>query len=43
VKLECNSEPLFWCQLGQAEGKYTLKVDDVYDDEPDFLDGLVGQ
>lgn len=43
VKLECNSEPLFWCQLGQAEGKYTLRVDDVYDNEPDFLDGLVGQ
>jgi flagellar motor switch protein FliM len=42
VKLECNSEPLFWCQLGQADGKYTLKVDDIYDDEPDFLDGLVG-
>jgi flagellar motor switch protein FliM len=42
VKLECNSEPLFWCQLGQADGKYTLKVDDIYDDEPDFLGGLVG-
>jgi flagellar motor switch protein FliM len=42
VKLECNSEPLFWCQLGQADGKYTLKVDDIYDSEPDFLDGLVG-
>lgn len=42
VKLECNAEPLFWCQLGQAEGKYTLRIDDVYDNEPDFLGGLIG-
>ena len=41
VKLECNSEPLFWCQLGQAEGKYTLRVDDIVDAEQEFLDGLV--
>ncbi len=31
VKLEGNSEPLFWCQLGQAEGKYTLRVEDAVD------------
>jgi flagellar motor switch protein FliM len=43
VRLECNSEPLFWCQLGQADGKYTLRVDDAYDNEPDFLGGLIGQ
>ncbi len=43
VKLECNSEPLFWCQLGQAEGKYTLRVDDIVDAEQEFLDGLVNQ
>ena len=41
VKLECNSEPLFWCQLGQAEGNYTLRVDDAVDAEQEFLDGLV--
>ena len=42
VKLECNNESLFWCQLGQAEGNYTLRVDDVIDSEQDFLDGLIG-
>jgi len=41
VKLECNAEPLFWCQLGQAEGKYTLRIDDMVDSEQDFLDGLI--
>ncbi|MDR3407125.1 MAG: FliM/FliN family flagellar motor switch protein [Methylovirgula sp.] len=43
VKLECNSEPLFWCQLGQAEGNYTLRVDDIVDAEQEFLDGLVNR
>lgn len=41
VRLECNDEPLFWCQLGQAEGNYTLRVDEVFDREQDFLDGLL--
>ena len=41
VRLECNNEALFWCQLGQAEGNYTLRVDDIVDAEQDFLDGLI--
>jgi flagellar motor switch protein FliM len=41
VKLECNDEALFWCQLGQAEGNYTLRIDDIFDSEQDFLDGLL--
>ena len=41
VRLECNDEPLFWCQLGQAEGNYTLRVDAVVDSDQDFLDGLI--
>lgn len=28
VKLECNTEPLFWCDLGQADGFYTLRVEE---------------
>jgi flagellar motor switch protein FliM len=42
VKLEGNSEPLFWCQLGQAEGKYTLRIEDSFDAEQEFLDDLLG-
>lgn len=41
VKLECNAEPLFWCHLGQAEGNYTLKVDELVDSDREFFDGLV--
>ena len=43
VKLEGNSEPLFWCQLGQADGKYTLRIEDPVDSEQEFLDDLLGR
>lgn len=43
VKLEGNSEPLFWCQLGQAEGKYTLRIDEAVDANQEFLDDLIGR
>lgn len=43
VKLEGNSEPLFWCQLGQAEGKYTLRIEDFVDSQQEFLDDLLGR
>ena len=29
VNLECNAEPLFWCELGQAQGFYTLRAGDA--------------
>ncbi|HLH10581.1 MAG TPA: FliM/FliN family flagellar motor switch protein [Methylovirgula sp.] len=41
VKLECNGTPLYWCQLGQAEGHYTLKVDELVDSDQEFFNGLV--
>jgi flagellar motor switch protein FliM len=41
VKLECNSQGLFWCQLGQAEGYYTLRVDEAVDKDQDFLDDIL--
>jgi len=41
VKLESNSQALFWCHLGQADGLYTLKVDESFDSEQDFLDTLL--
>ncbi len=41
VKLECNSQALFWCQLGQAEGHYTLRVDEVVDKDQEFMDDIL--
>lgn len=43
VKLEGNAEPLFWCQLGQSEGKYTLRVEDAVDAQQEFLDDILGR
>ncbi|MFI5010884.1 MAG: flagellar motor switch protein FliM [Hyphomicrobiales bacterium] len=41
VKLECNDEALFWCQLGQGEGSYTVRIEDFVDQEQEFLDDLL--
>lgn len=43
VKLEANSQALFWCQLGQADGLYKLRVDDVVDPEQEFLGDLINR
>jgi flagellar motor switch protein FliM len=40
VKLECNMQPLFWCELGQADGFYTLRVDEFVDQEQEFINGI---
>ena len=26
VRLDCKEQPLFWCELGQAKGRYTMKI-----------------
>jgi flagellar motor switch protein FliM len=41
VKLEANEQALFWCQLGQADGVYKLRVDDVFDPEQEFLGDIL--
>ncbi|MCI0467530.1 MAG: flagellar motor switch protein FliM [Beijerinckiaceae bacterium] len=40
VKLECNAEPLFWCDLGQADGFYTLRTDAFVDQEQEFYNAI---
>jgi flagellar motor switch protein FliM len=42
VRLECNGQPLFHCQLGQSAGAYTLRVDDVVDPDQEFINDLHG-
>jgi flagellar motor switch protein FliM len=43
IKLECNDEALFWCQLGQGEGSYTLRVEDFVDQEQEFMDDILAR
>jgi flagellar motor switch protein FliM len=41
IKLEGNEQPLFWCQLGQSEGAYRLRIEDIYDHEEEFVSELL--
>jgi flagellar motor switch protein FliM len=41
VKLECNAEHLFWCDLGQADGFYTLRVEDFVNREQELINDLL--
>jgi len=40
VKLEGNQQGLFWCHMGQADGSYVLKIDELIDQEKEFLDDV---
>jgi flagellar motor switch protein FliM len=41
VKLECIEEHLFWCELGQANGFYTLRVEDCVNREQELIDEIL--
>ena len=41
IKLESNAQPLFWCELGQVGGNYTLRIEDAFDQEQEFVDDLL--
>lgn len=41
IKLVSSSEQLFWCELGQAEGSYQLRIDDLVDQEQEFIDDIL--
>jgi flagellar motor switch protein FliM len=41
VKIECKEQPLFWCQLGQSEGMYTLRIHETIDPHQDFIDDIL--
>ena len=43
VRLECNAEPLFFCDLGQADGFYTLRTVEFVDQEQESFDDVVRQ
>jgi len=41
VKLECGGHYLFWCKLVQADGRYTLQVEDPVEPEKGPLDAIL--
>ncbi len=43
VKLECRGQALYWCQLGQGDGAYTLRIDDFIDQDREFFDDILSR
>lgn len=41
IRVECNGEPLLWCEIGRMNGVYTLRVKGFIDAEQEFLDGVL--
>jgi len=41
VLVECNGERLINCQIGKANGVYTLRVHDFIDHEQEFMDDIL--
>jgi flagellar motor switch protein FliM len=41
VRVECNGEPLLWCQLGKANGTYTLRVEEPIDRDQEFMNDIL--
>ena len=41
VRVECNGEPLLWCQLGKSNGAYTLRVDRPIDRDEEFMNDIL--
>lgn len=41
IRVECNGEPLLWCEIGKSNGAYTLRVDDFIDHDQEFMHGLL--
>jgi flagellar motor switch protein FliM len=41
VRVECNGERLINCQIGKANGVYTLRVHDFVDQEQEFIEDIL--
>ena len=41
IKLESNHQPLFWCHLGQSEGFYTVRIDELFDRDQEFINNVL--
>ncbi len=41
VRLDCNGEPLLWCETGQSSGVRTLRVQAFVDREQEFMDSII--
>jgi flagellar motor switch protein FliM len=42
IKLESEGQALFWCELGQKDGAYTIRIEDFVDQNQEFIDDVLG-
>jgi flagellar motor switch protein FliM len=43
IPLECVGKRLFNCALGQKDGFYTIRIEDVVDDQMEFLHSILSK
>jgi flagellar motor switch protein FliM len=43
VKVESNEQPLFWSLLGENEGFHTLCIDEVIDQQQQFINDVLSR
>jgi flagellar motor switch protein FliM len=43
VKVVCNDQTMFWCELGQTEGVYTLRIREFPDEEQELIDAITSE
>jgi flagellar motor switch protein FliM len=41
VRLESNNQLLFWCELGQADGHYTVRIEESVNEEQEFMNDMI--
>ncbi|MBY6242163.1 FliM/FliN family flagellar motor switch protein [Methylosinus sp. Sm6] len=42
IALECEGQTLFWCEIGQKDGAYTIRIAEFVDKEQEFIDDMLG-
>ncbi|WP_244612997.1 FliM/FliN family flagellar motor switch protein [Methylosinus sp. Ce-a6] len=41
VALMCEGQSLFWCEIGQKDGSYTIRIDDFVDQQQEFIEDVL--
>lgn len=42
IRVESEGRALFWCTLGQKDGYFTIRLEDVSDDRRSFIENVLG-
>jgi len=42
IRIESEGRTLFWCTLGQKDGRYTVRLEDFSDERQSFIENILG-